>query len=183
MGKDDQRVTENVELGSLARDSEKIRLKQADERASALAPLTQSTQLGPATAADKLMTGGRPSGPKYGSMPGGIWFVMILIAICFSGGAVQVQRASVVSGVADLLQRNISSETYILTQIDLAQALQKQHQYLSAEAKYNSLIQTLTGKYGKCDQRVALAKLELASFYLDTDREKQIGRASCRERV
>lgn len=169
---DDQRVAEDVELGSLARDSEKIRLKQADERANALAPLRQGTSVAGAAATAKLKSDGKSSGPKYGQMPGGIWFVFALLAICSLSGAVQFQRCVALSIVAKVFERSIGSEVYILTQEDLALALKSNGDHTGAEVTLDSLVKTLTARYGERDQRVAFAKLELASLYIDTKREE-----------
>lgn len=173
MRKDDKRTSDNIELGSLALDSEKIELEQAQEYVNAPALRGKGSQLAGRAAVDDSVSSKQNAPKKYPVLPGGLILLIALILICCMGRTLQVQRASAIGFVSGICSQFAGPDACIESRHDVAAALAANHEYDKAEQQHQSLISELSRRYGEQDQKVASARLALASFYLDLNRETQ----------
>lgn len=193
MSQDEKTVFANVDLGSLARNSENIRLQQNIEEAKCLPAVQEDsnsssdrTNLQAIESSNFRLPGGHSTqregnaaifgsgSTKQRRVPvGGMLLALWLVVLCYLGGSIEFGRTMVLANLMQAFWSKPPTAANILMQNDLAMALLARHHYKDAYKRDQQLIAHASAAYGANDQRTILAKLNLALLYFNSGNEAE----------
>jgi tetratricopeptide (TPR) repeat protein len=193
VSQDEKSKFANVDLGSLARNSENIRLEQNIGEASYLPAVyderdssskqtnieeirSSKTHSSDATTKSRVavITSLSPRSRKESRVPlSGMLLALWLMVLCYLGGTIELGRTMILANLMQTFFSNPPTVANMLTQNDLAALLWAKGSFADAYKREQKSIDIATAAYGPNDQRTILAKLNLALLYFQSGNETE----------